>query len=112
MCAKMTPQAANEGKPRAHLQAQKLSSRVAWQPGPSGHPAWLTVPWRADRARMVSGNSRPWKRLEWPAKAEAPGTAGEAPPKPHFVMVQDQQRHVLDIIILGVGGGGSHYTLV
>lgn len=59
---------------------------------------------------MVSGNSHPWKRLEWPAKAEALGTVGTAPPKPHFIRVQDQQRHVLDIMILDVGGGGGPIT--
>lgn len=73
------------------------------QPGPFRHPGWLAAPWRADGAR--DGHAR--RRLEWPAKAEALGTWGAALPRPHFIMVQAQQRHVLDIVTLEAGGGGA-----
>lgn len=93
--------AAKVGKLCVRLQAQKESSRGPGQPGHSRHPGWLAAPWRADGAR----DSHPWRRLEWPANAEALGTWGATPPRPHFIMVQAQQRHVLDVVILDAGGG-------
>ena len=107
MGAKMSLLAAKVGKLCVRLQAQKESSRGAW--AARALPAsWMArCPWRADGAR----DGHPWRRLEWPAKAEALGTWGEAPPRPHFIMVQAQQRHVLDVVILDAGGraaGGSY----